>query len=82
MMGTPATPLIYDELGFDGPAPIYWTGTLLGGTKATANCDNWTSSSATSTGVIGVARSLTATWTDYLHPSTCDIQVQLLCVEQ
>ena len=82
MTGIPATPIIYDELGSAGPAPSYWTGTLPGGTRAAANCENWTSSLASSTGVIGIASEQTVAWTDYLHPSTCNIQVQLLCVEQ
>ncbi len=75
----PTKQLVVDERGFTGTQFDVWTGTLIGGTRATAHCTNW--SSTTSTGQSGGATSETGTWTEStVEP--CSAGKSLYCLEQ
>ena len=58
-----------------------WTGTLVGGTRATAHCQGWTVSAASSTGLTGLGSYNTNQWTDS-GVGGCDTLRQLYCFEE
>jgi hypothetical protein len=60
-----------------------WTGTEYTGTgQPNYNCQNWTSGSATATGVVGFAQAMTGAWTYGCSGSVCAGSASLYCIEQ
>ncbi len=74
-------PVRYDENGIDATTEtnFYFTGTQADGT-AQFNCVNWTSSLNTDFVTMGVPAGTTDWWTGD-SSSSCDIVVQLLCLQ-
>jgi hypothetical protein len=60
-----------------------WTGTVVGGTRATVHCNNWASAQGTMGTLTGQSGDSTsaAYWTDW-GASKCDEPRRLYCIEQ
>jgi hypothetical protein len=78
LMGFPEAAVTIDETG-QRTARSYWTGTLLGGTKSTYTCSDWTSNAINAAGTTGASG--TDIWTDG-GTSPCSSSYALLCLEQ
>jgi len=78
LMGFPEAGVAIDETG-QRASRSYWTGTLLGGTKSTFTCGNWTSNAIDGAGTSGVSN--TDKWTDD-GTLPCISSYALLCFEQ
>ncbi len=76
-------PVSYDENGVDATTEtnFYFTGTQTDGTEhPSSTCSNWTSSLNTDFVTMGVPAGTTDWWTGD-SSSSCDIVVQLLCLQ-
>lgn len=82
---TPSNAISKNETGSTsvvGTVQRTWTGTLVGGTKASANCGDWTSTAGS--GGVGVFTEKSASWTRYaIDPSdSCANEAPIYCFEQ
>lgn len=80
LAGTPSAVIEVDQAGGIVATSSYWTGTKLGGTKDTANCNDWRSESDVDEGVWGNGRNV-AQWTAASHTAGCLGAINLLCLE-
>lgn len=82
----PTNPITLDETGAaHDAATYYWTGTVLGGTKSSSTCLDWTGVASPDGGPIyGTAGAVGATdqrWTND-NADFCAYSYSLLCIEQ
>lgn len=77
------TSISVDETGASVLAiPFAWTGTETDGTALADTCNDWTDSTNTYQGVIGIPISSTGQWTNDSSPSDCSIYERLYCIQQ
>lgn len=78
---TPANPISLNEHGGATPAGHFvWTGTRLGGTKASDHCRGWSTTDVSA--VMGEVAVTSNAWTESLRYGQCFTMHHLLCIEQ
>lgn len=84
---TNLTTLPFDDVGINEDGAYFsaavWTGTVVGGTRSTVHCSNWTSALSTATGQDGDNNSSDANWTQAaLFGNECNLTKSIYCIEQ